>query len=96
MLQSHGYKILAAESGVRALEIWREHPEETPCFDGCGNPTGGRGPASSSGLNSFAQSDFTSGYSADGRQRLDLWIELPANPYRAPIAQPCVNVSNTT
>jgi len=28
MLQSHGYKILAAESGVRALEIWREHRNE--------------------------------------------------------------------
>src|SRR5207249_1193204 len=27
-LQTHGYKILAAESGARALEVWREHSNE--------------------------------------------------------------------
>jgi len=28
LLQAHGYKILAAESGVRALEVWRQHKDE--------------------------------------------------------------------
>ena len=28
LLQEHGYQILAAESGVRALEVWREHKHE--------------------------------------------------------------------
>jgi PAS domain S-box-containing protein len=28
LLVSHGYKVLQAESGVRALEVWREHKRE--------------------------------------------------------------------
>lgn len=28
LLQEHGYKVLAAESGVRALEVWQQHKHE--------------------------------------------------------------------